>query len=1039
MAADDVSLATLPPTVSNPGEPSISASPNEPARGKPIPIGQGRRRVNARIIWRRGSRITNVSPPTVGPPPATDPATPVPLTPLGVPYFYINSPVDPGYSVTSQGRSPRAVQLGYNPGMGAQLPYDWFFYYTHRVTDGGTWGTGGGAGWVSSLADNLETISTYGGPIYTGDLTPPPTVIPPTVEDGPSPFQYLVALSAGYRLDPEVAPKLTTIHANGIRIYDSEAGPLPGVSVTFYDGSETQLQDPDMVLQDGADKTPAYRGQIYAMVGIDSLKHFNNEEPAFTLGFEDTATLVYTNEAIGIHALLGFDAVNRVIYGFDQFATRGPGDTIHQLVVIDMDNGNAIKLVKDSIGTNGGATHITVDTNSVYLPWCDKLWVLHWGASGGFGSGGWFVEIANPHTGLVECASAMSSPGFDAFSTLNAGWCRSGTKTYMVGIEEFSGKGTIISYEPSSSLAQHVGNLPSGFGLPSGMISRMDNKVPMLPGTDTASVYALADNPGGDTTKFALMKWTPNDSGCVVTDTGFRFTKNANETVTWRVYGAWYRPSTTSWYFFIGSNSAWAKRRLIELVDPALATARGRAPLDVSYADNFLDNAMAGMISHFNQAIGDHIMVANSPATAGTYRLINLDDGAITTVSPVGAAPQFTFTDGYTFGAITTGTTRLPINKQTALSTPVSDGEGSGEGTLPVADAVLNVATICKLDPENIVIEGIEDIVEGITITGDLDPLDFFNNSARIFGFHYFERGEKVVFKKIDLDPLTVTWADIPLDHRLPIDENGSQLDTDQGERFTPSYIQLVYIDSSMQYQTSDQLARSEATDSHKVLTVETPFIMTAAQASTQAGLMLLETEVIEEAVEHMLPPMYLAMEPTDVVQFGSNGRGYTSKVSAVTFNTDFTIQTEYRTLLTYRDLVWTGYPGEPIPDPVPSLRHLGLSASVGARLILGVAVGFKRGLGLAGSVGAFALSGQPIAFRAPIKLATNTGAFATTGVNTTAFRGRNLAGDAGAYTFTGVSTTLTYTASGPTDGVLLEDGTSFMLLENGTDFALLG
>lgn len=103
------------------------------------------------------------------------------------------------------------------------------------------------------------------------------------------------AVSFGYPLDPTGAEGrvVRAIWADGRLIWSAPAGatsgsdPVQGFTWTFYPGSEDQLQDPDMVSDEGAATTPAYRGMMYMVIKNFPLYQFACHIPSITAEIAD--------------------------------------------------------------------------------------------------------------------------------------------------------------------------------------------------------------------------------------------------------------------------------------------------------------------------------------------------------------------------------------------------------------------------------------------------------------------------------------------------------------------------------------------------------------------------------------------------------------------------------------------------------------------------------------------------------------------------------------------------------------------------------
>lgn len=113
-------------------------------------------------------------------------------------------------------------------------------------------------------------------------------------------------LAVGDPDDPQNVWNLTPImNGGGGGAPTTTVGTLQNGNLTFYNGDETQLQDPFMVSIDGADVTPAYRGLCYVM--LTNYKIENGALPNFTFeideGTHDLADII-----TDLYARVGLDS-----------------------------------------------------------------------------------------------------------------------------------------------------------------------------------------------------------------------------------------------------------------------------------------------------------------------------------------------------------------------------------------------------------------------------------------------------------------------------------------------------------------------------------------------------------------------------------------------------------------------------------------------------------------------------------------------------------------------------------------------------------
>jgi hypothetical protein len=135
---------------------------------------------------------------------------------------------------------------------------------------------------IEPVLDNNISVSVYGRviPISAGKRRLPGDLIWLKNDQLNTEGQYTAnaAYSFGYRLIPGATCDLLKIWANGVKIYDAEAGfTADGFTFVFYDGSQTAI-DPEIAADKGADITPAYKEQLYIR-GVFQTKEFNGSLP----------------------------------------------------------------------------------------------------------------------------------------------------------------------------------------------------------------------------------------------------------------------------------------------------------------------------------------------------------------------------------------------------------------------------------------------------------------------------------------------------------------------------------------------------------------------------------------------------------------------------------------------------------------------------------------------------------------------------------------------------------------------------------------
>ncbi|MCC6936380.1 MAG: phage tail protein, partial [Thermomicrobiales bacterium] len=97
-----------------------------------------------------------------------------------------------------------------------------------------------------------------------------------------------------------------------------------------------------------------------------------------------------------------------------------------------------------------------------------------------------------------------------------------------------------------------------------------------------------------------------------------------------------------------------------------------------------------------------------------------------------------------------------------------------------------------------------------------------------------------------------------------------------------PDEIAVQHIDPSLSYEINSQYARRLTGQSSEVRNVDVPLVLTAAQAAGVAEYLLYDAWVSRNTQTVRVSRKHATIEPTDVVQFESDGVTYTSRVVEV-------------------------------------------------------------------------------------------------------------------------------------------------------------
>lgn len=181
-------------------------------------------------------------------------------------------------------------------------------------------------------------------PITAGKRTVPGRPIWRRIRRGTDTYYMDFAVSFGWRAeimadDPGVDLSFKRLLVNGVVIRDVDAGiTAPGVTVTFYDGTQTTA-DPFLVSVDGADDVQAFVYHMYAVVQNLPLLQFGNQQPdSFAADVIDSGPDMTLARALTLLADLSRDMKGKVTIG------ANITETIDNLFIVEQGSFNSFAL-----------------------------------------------------------------------------------------------------------------------------------------------------------------------------------------------------------------------------------------------------------------------------------------------------------------------------------------------------------------------------------------------------------------------------------------------------------------------------------------------------------------------------------------------------------------------------------------------------------------------------------------------------------------------------------------------------------------------
>jgi hypothetical protein len=172
------------------------------------------------------------------------------------------------------------------------------------------------------------------------------------------------------------------------------------------------------------------------------------------------------------------------------------------------------------------------------------------------------------------------------------------------------------------------------------------------------------------------------------------------------------------------------------------------------------------------------------------------------------------------------------------------------------------------------------------TVRGAIEPL------AQAFFFDAVESDEVLAFRRRGRAPV----ATIPADHLLPLDERTleSWRERRTQEVELPERLSVVYMDKDAGYQQGTQAAKRAAVHSRHQASLTLAMALDATTAKRIAEQTLVSAWLERSGFTAALPPDWLRLEPTDVVDVAFlSGSSFRMRLARVDVGADFSLRLE--------------------------------------------------------------------------------------------------------------------------------------------------
>ena len=295
---------------------------------------------------------------------------------------------------------------------------------------------------------------------------------------------------------------------------------------------------------------------------------------------------------------------------------------------------------------------------------------------------------------------------------------------------------------------------------------------------------------------------------------------------------------------------------------------------------------MPVIINHDGPFSGQTRLVGSRWAMMRGYRVVQLDTATGALVAdetwpnavPENGAQLYDGESETLLVRTDAGWTRLLLNR----------GGGAGQ---ELADIVTSLCGRAGLAAADIEASELDDTVPGFVIGRQTTVRDALEPLLQAYAADAVESDDRLVFRKRGREPV----ATIPADLLVP-------LDTSTGESWRerraqevelPERVTVLYLDKDADYQQGSQSARRAAPTmgSLSQTSLELPLALDATTAKRIAERSLYSAWLERSSFEALLPPDFLALEPTDVVDVGfPSGSSFRVRLGRVEIGADLSV-----------------------------------------------------------------------------------------------------------------------------------------------------
>lgn len=748
------------------------------------------------------------------------------------------------------------------------------------------------------LATRDTAFSTYGLdiPISLGDRRLTGQVVwarkleeRSETKDGFTTFSYFgtFAVSFGYGADTTATGRrLVDVTADGRLILDNSVNGR-GIARSFvyrwYDGSETQPQDPAIVADLGATNTPAYLGQMLLVIENLPLKSFDDKIPLIQARVDD-----YSAEtAVSVEIVATGESGNygQVFVDWDRSRAyvRNTSTTPDGMFVYDLEN--LTLLSKVAVNATGipqdGGVIAGLGQNAWYLcPWNNTIIaypdLLAFDMS---------PYIADAESGIVlQYAIDATKPP----NTLVAARMGSSDNTIisvMAGFQEWS----VLASTPSGMYLVH--KLTVGYG---------GNRHAIGPTTvDTAIVFASNDTGGVDRMTINSGAFALNSSPIVDVD--------------WLLYDGVIASPLVSLLLYVPEKDAMLvvydtmEARLVELATGNnIWRITGLAAVPGSHAAIALANGdRSGGIVVW-RGTGNNVIELN--IHTGQVSTFNMGSNLISTGSPTFHGPSRSLV------GIGLGDDRLRRVRYREV-----DG-----GRVTIATLVTQLAIRQGYQAVDIDVQSsADDMIDGILLE-ETTSLDEVVNALRfIYGYDIFESGTTLVVRD-KKSSYTAPDIEIDIEDLIGNKEIDALQERQEPDMLLPRRVSITYIDKGLGFRWATQTWSRPASDvtaaSQNTLDFKVPFIMSGAEAKLATVRAAYEPWVARNSQAFKLPRRFSTVIPGDIIRITVPGGDLVVRVVDTTHNPDFTISVDAQDFQPFTPFYIEAYSGQLYQRRIPTI-----------------------------------------------------------------------------------------------------------------------